>query len=45
MPHYLGELMAGQTNILSDPPLHVGHGNAAYYVIVRHFRVDMVSLR
>ena len=47
MPHYLGELMAfqGQTNILSDPPLHVGHGDADYFVIVCRFGVDVVSLR
>ena len=33
-------------NILSDPPLHVGHGDADYYVIVCRFGVDdVVSLR
>ena len=37
--------IVGQTNILSDPPLHVGHGDADYYVIGCCFRVDMVSLR
>jgi hypothetical protein len=33
-------------HILSDPPLHVGHGDADYYVIgcCFSFRVDMVSL-
>ncbi len=36
--------IAGQTNTLSNPPLHVDHGNADYYVIVCCFRVDMVSL-
>ncbi len=36
--------ISGQTNILSDPPLHVGHGDADYYVIGCCFRGDMVSL-
>ncbi len=37
--------ISGQTNTLSDPPLHVGHGNADYYVIVCRFRVVVTSLR
>jgi hypothetical protein len=28
----------------SYPPLHVGHGDADYFVIVCRFGVDMVSL-
>jgi hypothetical protein len=33
--------IAGQTNTLSDPPLHVDHGDADYNVIVYRFRVDI----
>ena len=29
----------------SYPPLHVGHGDADYFVIVCRFGVDVVSLR
>ena len=37
--------ISGQTNTPSDSPLHVGHSDADFYVIVCCSMVDVASLR